>query len=465
MATRLAAVASVAPEERKGDLQAQVAARELAEAYHSYGVAGKAWFLATLASEYGTSGSRVYDAITGWRSATVSGTGPREDRYFKAERALRESLVPGYDRLFALLRQQPGGMKFVVDLRRDVRSLLRAPPEKAGGLVAATRADLAALDKYMHSVLSSWFAVGALDLASITWDTPASTLEKIMDYERVHRMDGWEDLKQRLGPGRRCYAFFHPAMPDEPLIFVEVALLRSMASSIQDVLSEVPTLADEEASSTAIFYSISATQAGLAQIELGNFLIKRVVNALLAESSSPAYFATLSPIPGFSSWLASSHAAGELEAMLPPLGAVALATLDETLEAAPRSLGDALMAHLASPDWHKSPAIADALQATLLPLCARYLTSVRPPRAGEPAASALDPVANFHLRNGARVERINWLGDSSPRGLRQSAGLMVNYRYSLRYIDENNYRYANEGAITVSPAIADILSTVTSSPL
>ena len=123
------------------------------------------------------------------------------------------------------------------------------------------------------------------------------------------------------------------------------------------------------------------------------------------------------------------------------------------------------MAHLASPDWHKSPAIADALQATLLPLCARYLTSVRPPRAGEPAASALDPVANFHLRNGARVERINWLGDSSPRGLRQSAGLMVNYRYSLRYIDENNYRYANEGAITVSPAIADILSTVTSSPL
>ena len=426
--------------ERVGELGAAVAAREVAEVYNSFDVTGKARFLGMLASRFGTEKGGVENAIRGWRNGAASQDGPRGP-YFEAEQALRDALVPRYHRLFGLLRQQPGGLKFVVDLRRDVRAVLKSDLAESMGDV---REDLAALERYMYAMLGSWFSVGFLDLAEITWDTPASTLEKIMNYERVHRMAGWDDLKQRLGPGRRCYAFFHPAMPEEPLIFVEVALLPDMANSIQDVLLDVPTLADEASSSTAIFYSISATQDGLAGIELGNFLIKRVVNSLLTDLPSLSYFATLSPIPGFTSWLKRSAAD---------------ATLDSLLQSTNHDWSSqSLLSVLGSPDWPSTHGEDPSLRDTLLYLSSVYLTSTRPPRgeSGNASPSAIDPVANFHLRNGARVERVNWMGDVSSAGLKASAGLMVNYRYALSHIDANNFAY-NEGAITVSPQIYSTL--------
>ena len=263
-----------------------------------------------------------------------------------------------------------------------------------------------------------------------------------MAYEAVHEIRGWTDLKNRLEADRRCFAFFHPRMPDEPLIFVEVALVLGMTGDIHALLDEAAPIEDPHSADTAIFYSISNCQRGLAGISFGDFLIKRVVDALATELPRLKVFATLSPVPGFRAWLERQDWAAAGNLLLP-----AERSAMEGLSGG-ASMGD-LTALL---DRHADPQVALALRDPLIRLCARYLLHER-----TPSGRALDPVAHFHLSNGARVERLNWLGDISPKGLQQSAGIMANYRYLLSEIEANHEAYRGEARVAASSAIRGLL--------
>ena len=265
-----------------------------------------------------------------------------------------------------------------------------------------------------------------------------------MAYEAVHEIRSWGDLKNRLEADRRCFAFFHPRMPDEPLIFVEVALVAGMASNIGPLLDEAAPVGNPQDADTAIFYSISNCQQGLAGISFGDFMIKRVVDALAADLPRLKVFATLSPVPGFRAWLAQEAAAAPGSLLLP-----SERTALEEVDAAVKTQD--LPALLERPDWHTNPQLSAALREPLLRLCARYLTRERA-RSGR----ALDPVAHFHLSNGARVERLNWLGDISEKGLEQSAGIMVNYLYRLAEIEANHEAYRGEGRVATSTAVRNL---------
>jgi malonyl-CoA decarboxylase len=294
-------------------------------------------------------------------------------------------------------------------------------------------------------LLSTWFDIGFLDLRRITWGAPAALLEKLINYEAVHEIRSWEDMKNRLDSDRRCFAFFHPRMPDEPLIFVEVALVDGMADNVAVLLDEAAPLVDPaHNANTAIFYSISNAQRGLAGISFGGFLIKRVADLLASELPGLKTFATLSPIPGFRRWLDAKLDAGE--PLLLPAEARKLA------EATKIGNDTESLRSVLNADWAGEPALAEALQPPLVRLCARYLVNEK--GRGD---RALDPVAHFHLTNGARVERINWLGDTGERGMRASAGLMVNYLYELGRIEENHERYTGEGGVTASSAVTRLL--------
>ena len=247
-------------------------------------------------------------------------------------------------------------------------------------------------------------------------------LEKIIEYEAVHQILDWEDLQRRLESDRRCFGFFHPSLPDEPLIFVEVALCEGLANSVQDVI--FGAVEPDLEADTAVFYSISNCQRGLVGISFGNFLIKQVVHELAVEMPGLRTFATLSPIPGFREWLVGA-AAGE-----------------DQLAAAEGELGGVELA-----DWPARRRPDDDLEPRLLRLCARYLLHEK--RGRHP----LDPVARFHLRNGARLERINWMGDPTPSGLRQSVGMMVNYVYDESEVVANHEAFVNEGRIAHSAAV------------
>ncbi|MGH7126185.1 MAG: malonyl-CoA decarboxylase domain-containing protein, partial [Stellaceae bacterium] len=299
---------------------------------------------------------------------------------------------------------------------------------------------LAGLERDLRALLASWFDIGFLELKRITWDSPAALLEKLTAYEAVHEIRSWNDLKHRLEADRRCFAFFHPRMPDEPLIFVEVALVKGIAGDIQALLDESVPVGDPREADTAIFYSISNCQRGLAGISFGNFLIKRVADDLAAELPHLKTFATLSPIPGFRAWLDARLAKEEAELVLP--------AEREALAALPDGKNGGLAGLLADASWHESGAAKEAVQAPLLRLCARYLLTEKGAQ-----RRALDLVEHFHLTNGARVERLNWLADLSPKGLQQSAGLMVNYLYRLAEVEANHEAYTGEGRVAASSGV------------
>jgi len=295
-------------------------------------------------------------------------------------------------------------------------------------------------------LLSAWFDVGFLDLVRIDWRASAALLEKLVTYEAVHTIRSWRDLKNRLDSDRRCFAFFHPRMPDEPLIFVEVALVNGIAGNIHALLDEAAPIGDPQAADAAIFYSISNCQQGLHGISLGDFLIKRVVDALASELPRLKSFATLSPLPGFRAWLTAQAARHGL----------LVASEARAVQALGGGLDDdnpdrILLRLLDQPDWREDPRTAAALRDPLLRLCARYLLD-----AHAPSGRALDPVAHFHLSNGARVERLNWLGDVSAKGLQQSAGIMVHYLYRLGDIEANHEAYRDEGRVAASSAVRNL---------
>ena len=413
---------------RGGEVSARLRAATLGHTYLRLNAGGRGRFLRLLADEFRVDREAVAAAIEGYQQA-------KEDEIWAAEDRLRSSLLGPRVRLLTQFNELPEGTKFLVNLRTDLLAL--APQTES----------VRALDRDLMRILTSWFDVGFLELQRISWNSPASLLEKLISYEAVHEIESWSDLRNRLESDRRCYAFFHPHMPGEPLIFVEVALTEQMAGSIQELLDESAPQLDPRKASAAIFYSISNTQKGLSGISFGSFLIKRVVDDLARDLPRLKTFATLSPMPRFSRWLdqqLSEDRSSAGSALLLPKERTAV----ETAAGSATSLR--LRELLATPDWSRDASITRALQAPLLRLCARYLTEAK--RGEKP----LDPVARFHLGNGARIERLNWLGDVSVKGLGQSHGIMVNYGYRLADIERNHEAYQTTGEITLSPQVRKV---------
>jgi malonyl-CoA decarboxylase len=330
-------------------------------------------------------------------------------------------------RLFKRFNAQAQGLRFLVELRAD---MLRWRKQVAG---------IQSLDKELEGLLSAWFDVGLLELRPLTWDSPASLLEKLILYEAVHEITSWDDLRRRVSPDRRCYAYFHPQMRGVPLIFVEVAFASQMADNVQVLLDSTLPPQDLDKARWAIFYSISNTQPGLKGISFGNFLLKRVVEQLLDELPKLKSFATLSPIPGFSDWLGKLDAES-VEAIVREDKARAK---ERKREGVPD--GQRWVSRLAQAAQGRT---SDVVKRAGFRLAASYLQSMK-------NNLPLDAVARFHLGNGARIERLNWAADTSQKGLKQSCGLMVNYLYDLDELDTNLAKLG-EGKPQVSRSVGRV---------
>jgi malonyl-CoA decarboxylase len=318
--------------------------------------------------------------------------------------------------LFQRLNLAPGGTRVLVEFRARMLRMLDLNPHW----------EPVVMD--LENLLIAWFNRGFLELRRIDWRTSALVLEKLIRYEAVHEIHGWNDLHRRLEADRRCYAFFHPALPDEPIIFIEVALTRGMSEKVQPLIDPGAPVLPPESADCAMFYSITNCQEGLRGVPFGSFLIKQVVEDLGREFPRIRKFATVSPVPGFREWLASNP------------------------ELAP------LQAKLSQPKWWDNKKLAEELRVELVPWCARYLLQAKNRR--EP----LDPVARFHLRNGARLERINWLGDTSAVGMLRSAGIMVNYFYRLADLESNHEAYIHDYEVVTTSEIESLARRKTPRP-
>jgi malonyl-CoA decarboxylase len=391
----------------RGEASGTAMAREVLDRYRDLDESGRLAFFEALARNYGPDREKLAQAIESWRAQPNDEDA--SDLHFVSE--------PRRQELIRRLNRAPGGTSELVAMRADLLRLVNG------------HKDLAALDRDVVHLLSSWFNRGFLVLRRIDWSTPANILEQIIRYEAVHEIRDWNDLRRRIDPAdRRCYAFFHPALVDEPLIFVEVALTESIPGAIAPLLAEDRKPVPIERARTAVFYSISNTQRGLGGISFGSFLIKQVAEELRRELPKLDNFVTLSPVPGFVQWLKKP-------------------------DDVPASDEDrALLARLDEPEWFRNEELAAQLRSLLEPLAAYYFLKARTPK-----GRLIDSVARFHLGNGARLERIDWLGDLSPKGLRESAGIMVNYLYRLEDIEKNHEAYANQGEIAASSAVKKLL--------
>ncbi len=368
----------------RGEVSGMQIARSILDRYTRLDREGRRAIFEYLCEHMDIDTDRVRAALDGYA----------ESRSRASYDALVRAAEPDRQELARRLNQVPGATAALVRMRADLRSFCRENPL------------LEIVDQDFRHLFGSWFNRGFLVLRQVTWSSPASLLEKIIAYESVHAISSWEDLRMRVEPeDRRCFAFFHPAMPDEPLIFVEVALTRGIPGSIQEVLAEERDVVGCDQANTAVFYSISNCQAGLAGVSFGNSLIKQVVSDLSRELPGLDTFVTLSPIPGLSRWLHEHDLGSE--------------------QADPSSLEM---------------------------LAAWYLVEERANN-GRP----LDPVARFHLNNGAIVHRIHPRGDLSDKGIAQSGGAMVNYLYDLQRVEENHENYANDGGVAASREVQELV--------
>jgi malonyl-CoA decarboxylase len=369
-------------------------------------------------------------------------------RSLEAVAALAQACEPPRQEVLRRINMAQGGTALLVGLRRELNGLLKEHPV------------LKPLDADLRHLFASWFNRGFLELRRIDWQTSAAILEKLIAYEAVHEIQGWDDLRRRLAPDRRCFAFFHPALPDEPLIFVEVALVNGLAGFVQRLLErdtdEARQIAYANAADSAIFYSISNCQDGLRGISFGNFLIKQVVEELRAELPGVQRFATLSPVPGFRRWLMARLETKDLPKL--PLSAEECAALLDAAgfppepESDPKEITAALTALLGVDSWPKIAKLRDALRPALLRLSVIYLTqSAR-------MKFRIDPVARFHLGNGARLERINWMANASKAGISESFGIMVNYLYDPAMIEANHERFARDHDVVSASAVEALLA-------
>ena len=397
----------------RGEASGVARAREILGRYTELTTGPRIAFFEALAERFGTDPARLEQAIASWRANPSDLTAAE----------VHAASEPRRQELFRRLNLAPGGTVALVRMREQLMDFL-----------GHRQKDLAAVDADFIHLFSSWFNRGFLVLRHIDWSTPAIVLEKIIRYEAVHEIRGWDDLRRRIDPpDRRCYAFFHPALVDDPLIFVEVAVEREIPGAIAPILaSGRQQFVEPDKARIAVFYSISNCQRGLTGVSFGNFLIKQVVEEICRELPKLTTFVTLSPVPGFARWLA-----GELK--------------DENSSAI--NAGDRITFELLDrPHWWTDPEIFSQLEGPLMRAAAWYFLRARN-RRGTP----VDPVARFHLGNGARLERINWLADTSERAIEQAYGLMVNYQYDLDHIEKNHEAYAEGRTVVASGAVQRLL--------
>ena len=392
----------------RGEASGVARARELLDAYTSASAEVKLHFLTLLAERFGADPKRIDESIAKY----VADPSP------ELARQLHEAAEARLQELLRRLNLAPGGTAVLVRMRQDVLRKIAGHPE------------LKRIDADFRHLFVSWFNRGFLVLKRINWSTSAAILEKIIQYEAVHEINGWPELRGRLDPpDRKCFGFFHPTLVGEPLIFVEVALTRTIPDAIAPLLDPSRLPIDPKRATTAVFYSISNCQEGLQGVSFGNFLIKQVVEELRREMPHLKTFVTLSPVPGFMQWLSRD----------------ANAALSEAEQ-------EILKTIIEQPDWRRTPDVAAKVQPVLQKAVATYLLAAKH-SSGKPR----DPVARFHLNNGARLERVNWLGDISPKGLREAAGFMVNYLYDLDEIENNHEDFAHNRAIASSRHVRNLL--------
>jgi malonyl-CoA decarboxylase len=391
----------------RGEASGVALAREILNRYASLTIGPRIAFFEALAQQFGADRARMEKAIAAWQSNPNDVTAAE----------VHQAAEPRRQELFRRLNLAPSGTGALVRMREQLLDAM------------AHRSDLAVVDADFVHLFSSWFNRGFLVLRDIDWSTPANILEKIIRHEAVHKIRSWEDLRRRIDPDDRCcFAFFHPALNDEPLIFVEVALTAGIPAAIAPILAANRQTLDANEVDTAAFYSISNCQRGLAGVSFGNFLIKQVVEEISRDNPRLKTFVTLSPVPGFAAWLKRERQSGSLRAL----------TAEDL---------DALSA-LDSESWWQADATREAVEEPLKRAAAWYLLHARNAR-GLPA----DSVARFHLGNGARLERINYLADVSENGLQQSYGLMVNYLYDLDDIEKNHEAYAENRMVVAVSAV------------
>jgi malonyl-CoA decarboxylase len=379
------------------------------------------WF-DTLKREFAPDPARVLAAAHAYALEPSSGN---------LDRLTREAEPPRQE-LLRRLNRAPGGTRAIVTMREKLLEALRKDDE------------LKQVDADFRHLLSSWFNPGFLQMVRVDWNSPATLLEQVIQYEAVHEVRGWNDLRRRLQSDRRCFAFFHPAMPREPLIFVEVALVDTMAARIGPLLDTEAVTGDADRFKTAVFYSISNCQPGLRGVSLGNFLIKQVVDQLSLEFPRVNMFCTLSPIPGFRDWLKQN--------MANKFAAFTTTPSDKIKRAIRSIMGSALSELMAASatDLRSRQALINELEKPLTCLVAAYLTGMAEKN------TSIDPVARFHLNNGAKLDRLNWAADESDKGLRQSLGMMVNYVYEPRQIESNHEKFVR-GVTVISKQVQALL--------
>jgi malonyl-CoA decarboxylase len=385
-----------------GEVSGALIARDALAAYSALSNEARAAFFDGLGIEFSPDPVQLARAYDDYRND------PTQENLVTLQRCVE---APRQE-LFRRLNAAPGATAALVAMRRKILDGLRKHPEWTG------------IDADLAHLFGSWFNRGFLTLERIDWHTPAIVLEKLIEYEAVHEIAGWNDLRRRLAADRRCFAFFHPALPHEPLIFIEVAFTRGMSASVEHLLAPDAPQLDPRLADTAIFYSITNCQPGLRGISFGNLLIKQVAQRLGQEFPRIKTFATLSPIPGFRAWLKN-----------------ALKQLDGSAAAGPQL---EVLNRIENPDWHKNAVDAERVRKALTPFAAYYLALAKHDR------EAADPVARFHLGNGARLERLNWLADTSKRGMQQSAGMMVNYLYRLEHVEQNHEMYVRAQKVSAS---------------
>ncbi|OCT82407.1 malonyl-CoA decarboxylase, mitochondrial [Xenopus laevis] len=405
--------------------------------YRAMDKGDRATFLGKLAAEFGVDHTQVAELS----SKVVQAQQKRDlGTVLQVEDRLRYYLTPQYKLLFSHISKLEGGMKFLVDLRADILAKLADGPH------------IREMNGVLKCMLSEWFSVGFLNLERITWQSPCEVLQKISEYEAVHPVRNWTDMKRRVGPYRRCYMFAHSAMPGEPLIVLHVALMQNISGSIQAIVKDIPSSEVEDANKikSAIFYSISLTQQGLQGVELGNYLIKRVVKELQVEFPQILEFSSLSPIPGFTKWMLGALSSQIKESGRPEMFTEAECKDIEDITGGPFS--ESLKRLFTSNEWMRCERLVNALETPLMRLCAWYLYGEKH------RGFALNPVANFHLQNGAVLWRLNWMADTSPRGGNASCGMMVNYRYFLENTSTNSAKYLRMKYIEASDQVLNLVS-------
>jgi malonyl-CoA decarboxylase len=394
----------------RGEASGVALAREILAHYAELTSGPRIAFFEALAHRFGPDHQKLEAAIAAWRAK------PSDDAAAQVHRAAE----PRRQELLRRLNLAPGGTAALVRMREKLIDALDR------------RDDLKVVDNDFVHMFSSWFNRGFLVLRRIDWSTPASVLEKIIRYEAVHQIRDWDDLRHRIDPpDRRCYAFFHPALVDEPLIFVEVALTREIPAAIAPILTLQREMVSPNKATTAVFYSISNCQRGLAGVSFGHFLIKQVAEEIARETPKLSTFVTLSPAPNFAEWLKRERE-NEQSQLLSAEDRAALTNLDTA-------------------GWWQAEATREPVKEPLLRAAAWYYLHART-RGGSP----IDAVARFHLGNGARLERLNWLADTSVRAIAQGCGLMVNYLYDLEDIEENHEAYAQQRTVVASKAVTSL---------